>query len=103
MREKYETLKLSDLRDIAKKRGIKGVAALKKADIIEMMCQMDDQDRRENEAAETKVEEAKVEETKRQEPEANDKKPVEKKHKTRLQMIMPMQQLESPNARISWL
>ena len=83
MREKYETLKLSDLRDIAKKRGIKGVAALKKADIIEMMCQMDDQDRRENEAAETKVEEAKVEETKKQEPEANDKKPVEKKHKNK--------------------
>ena len=35
MREKYETIALTDLREIAKSRGIKGVSTMKKADIIE--------------------------------------------------------------------
>ena len=39
MREKYETLKLNDLREIAKSRGIKSVASLKKAEIIDLMCE----------------------------------------------------------------
>ena len=42
MREKYETLKLNDLREIAKSRGIKSVASLKKAEIIDLMCEMDE-------------------------------------------------------------
>ena len=37
MREKYETIALADLREIAKSRGIKGVSAMKKADIIVAM------------------------------------------------------------------
>ncbi len=52
MREKYETLKLNDLRDIAKKRGIKGVAAMKKAEIIDLMCELDE---KEKQAADAKV------------------------------------------------
>lgn len=44
MREKYETLKLNDLRDIAKKRGIKGVAGLKKSEIIDLMCELDEKE-----------------------------------------------------------
>ncbi|MBO4456870.1 MAG: transcription termination factor Rho [Butyrivibrio sp.] len=53
MREKYETLKLNDLRDIAKKRGIKGVAALKKSEIIDLMCELDEKEKKSE-----KVEEA---------------------------------------------
>ena len=34
MREKYESLALSELREIAKARGLKGISALKKADLI---------------------------------------------------------------------
>ena len=58
MREKYETLKLNDLRDIAKKRGIKGVAALKKAEIIDLMCELDEKEKAASETKEEKTEEA---------------------------------------------
>ena len=44
MREKYETLKLSDLRDIAKKRGIKGASGMKKSEIIDLMCELDEKE-----------------------------------------------------------
>ncbi|SFU82347.1 transcription termination factor Rho [Butyrivibrio sp. M55] len=45
MREKYETLKLNDLRDIAKKRGIKGASAMKKSEIIDLMCELDEKEK----------------------------------------------------------
>ncbi|MCR5557594.1 MAG: transcription termination factor Rho [Butyrivibrio sp.] len=60
MREKYETLKLNDLREIAKSRGIKSVAGLKKSEIIDLMCQMDEQDAKEKEKA-SKAPETKAE------------------------------------------
>ena len=44
LREKYETLKLGDLRDIAKKRGIKGASGMKKSEIIDLMCEMDEKE-----------------------------------------------------------
>ena len=44
MREKYETLKLNDLRDIAKKRGIKGASSMKKSEIIDLMCELDEKE-----------------------------------------------------------
>ena len=37
MREKYESLPLTSLKEIAKARGLKGVSTMKKADIIELM------------------------------------------------------------------
>ena len=43
MREKYETLGVVDLRAIAKSRGIKGTSTMKKADIIDAMCALDDE------------------------------------------------------------
>ena len=43
MREKYETLALSDLKAIAKNRGIK-VTGLKKPDLIEAMLEEDKKD-----------------------------------------------------------
>ncbi|MBQ7658407.1 MAG: transcription termination factor Rho [Butyrivibrio sp.] len=57
MREKYETLKLNDLREIAKSRGIKSVASLKKAEIIDLMCEMDEKAAKENEKAKAKAKE----------------------------------------------
>ena len=51
MREKYETLKLNDLRDIAKKRGIKGATSLKKSEIIDLMCELDEKEAAQNAAA----------------------------------------------------
>ncbi len=51
MRERYETLKLTDLREIAKKRGIKGATALKKSEIIDLMCELDQKEAEQSAAA----------------------------------------------------
>lgn len=45
MREKYESLPLTSLRDIAKARHLKGVSTMKKADIIELMLEEDEKDK----------------------------------------------------------
>lgn len=45
MREKYETLPLATLKDLAKTRGIRGISAMKKADVIEAMLKEDEKDR----------------------------------------------------------
>lgn len=45
MREKYETLATSDLRAIAKSRGIPKVSAMKKAEVIEAMLQKDEEEK----------------------------------------------------------
>jgi len=42
MRERYESLSLSVLKDLAKARGIRGTSTMKKADIIEEMLRKDD-------------------------------------------------------------
>lgn len=42
MREKYESLALTDLKEIAKARGIKGVSAMKKSDVVEAMLAEDE-------------------------------------------------------------
>ncbi|SCX85583.1 transcription termination factor Rho [Butyrivibrio sp. INlla14] len=67
MRERYETLKLNDLRDIAKKRGIKGATALKKSEIIDLMCELDEK------------EAAKKTESQEKETASEEKKPLHKK------------------------
>ncbi len=45
MREKYESLALTDLRAIAKSRGIKGTTTLKKAQLVELMLAEDEKDK----------------------------------------------------------
>ena len=47
MREKYESLSLTILKDIAKNRGMKGVSALKKNELIERMLELDEKTRQE--------------------------------------------------------
>ena len=42
MREKYESLSLTVLKDLAKARGIKGLAGLKKEQIVELMLAEDE-------------------------------------------------------------
>ena len=61
MREKYESLSLAVLKDLAKTRGLKGVSALKKADLIERMLQEDEKEV----AAKAKTEEVKTTEEKK--------------------------------------
>ena len=54
MREKYESLPVAVLKDLAKARGIKGATAMKKADLVEAMLHQDELD-----AAKKAVEEPK--------------------------------------------
>ena len=66
MREKYESLALVDLNEIAKARGIKGTSTMKKHEVIEAMLAEDERLKREEEAK--KAEEARrAEETRRAE------------------------------------
>jgi len=44
MREKYESLSLVVLRDLAKARGLKGVSTMKKAEIVDLMLAEDEKD-----------------------------------------------------------
>lgn len=59
MREKYESLALTDLKEIAKVRGIKGTSTMKKADIIESMLVLDEQEKAAKSDAETQQAEEK--------------------------------------------
>jgi len=53
MREKYESLSLADLKDIAKHRRIKSVSAMKKSQVIEAMLALDEQEKLEKEKQES--------------------------------------------------
>ncbi|EOS80587.1 transcription termination factor Rho [Dorea sp. 5-2] len=45
MREKYESLPLATLRDLAKARGLKGISVMKKAELIERMLAEDEKEK----------------------------------------------------------
>ena len=68
MREKYESLALADLRELAKIRGIKAVSSMKKAELVEAMLEEDGKGKTEEEGpvenppTEEKPEEVKTEE-----------------------------------------
>ena len=47
MREKYESLAVTDLKAIAKSRGIKGTSQMKKEDVIQAMLELDEQEKAE--------------------------------------------------------
>ena len=56
MREKYESLSLTVLRDLAKARDLKGFSTLKKSEIIELMLAEDEKDRAKEVKEEIKTE-----------------------------------------------
>ena len=56
MREKYESLPLATLRDLAKAREMTGISTLKKAELIEAMLEQDEKDKLKNEKAELDIE-----------------------------------------------
>ena len=45
MREKYESLSLTVLKELAKARGMKGISAMKKSDLVEAMLAQDEKDK----------------------------------------------------------
>ena len=48
MKDKYESLSLSALKDLAKVRGIKGISGMKKKELVEAMLVQDDKDAQAN-------------------------------------------------------
>lgn len=44
MREKYESLSLTVLKELAKARGMRGISAMKKGDLIAAMLEQDEKD-----------------------------------------------------------
>ena len=46
MREKYESLPLATLKELAKARGLKGISTMKKAELIELMLKEDEKEKR---------------------------------------------------------
>ena len=57
-REKYESLPLATLKELAKARGLKGISTLKKADLIEEMLKEDEKDSAKEAREEIKTEKA---------------------------------------------
>lgn len=47
MRERYESLPLATLKELAKARGLKGISTIKKAELIELMLQEDEKEKKE--------------------------------------------------------
>ncbi|MBQ2451630.1 MAG: transcription termination factor Rho [Lachnospiraceae bacterium] len=91
MREKYESLSVSALRDIAKARGIKGVTSIKKADLVEMMLAEDEKDKakqeeksRENNSKESSTKENIIKEEKAREEKSREDKGKDEKFPSEL-------------------
>ena len=57
MREKYESLAVADLREIARSRGIEGVSAMKKAEVVEAMLKLDEEEKKQREEKEAALSE----------------------------------------------
>ncbi|MGN0342687.1 MAG: transcription termination factor Rho [Roseburia sp.] len=56
MREKYESLSVSVLRDLAKARDIKGTSTMKKSELVEAMLALDEQEKKNSARSEAKNE-----------------------------------------------
>ena len=70
MREKYESLALADLKEIAKARGLKGISTMKKSEIVELMLMEDEKDTKINtKETESRIQETVVEDQNQQFPE----------------------------------
>ena len=77
MREKYESLSLGALKEIARARGMKGLSSLKKSELVERMLQEDEKDKKQAEKKEAKTE-GKKEEHKKEEGKENRKEEYKK-------------------------
>ena len=67
MREKYESLSLATLKDLAKARGLKGISTLRKPELIERMLKEDEKEKASAGSAESKNTEHRQEESAREE------------------------------------
>ncbi|MDO5136154.1 MAG: transcription termination factor Rho [Eubacteriales bacterium] len=66
MREKYESLKLEVLKDLAKARGLRGVSGLRKTELVERMLEADAKESKKTDSRERKPEREPVKEQEKQ-------------------------------------
>ncbi|MEG1848694.1 MAG: transcription termination factor Rho [Lachnospiraceae bacterium] len=77
MREKYESLALTDLREIAKTRGLKGTTGMKKSELIDAMLAADERDKAQGKEIAPKMILTKPGDSKAEKNNEDDKFPVE--------------------------
>lgn len=76
MREKYESLSLATLKDLAKARGLKGISTLRKPELIERMLEEDEKEKASAGSAESKNTEHRQEKSAREESSAREENRV---------------------------
>ena len=60
MREKLNTLPLSELRELAKSQGLRGISGLRKAELVELLCRMDEEGKMDQEKSQNQEEDRKA-------------------------------------------
>ncbi len=86
MRERYESLPLKELREIAKARGLKSISAMRKSELIDRMCLEDEKDaevKNEREEKGKKEEESQKEEKNEREEKSRKERESRKEEKSR--------------------
>ena len=76
MREKYESLSLATLKELAKARGLKGISTLRKPALIERMLQEDEKERKDTGAVSETVQKEEIRESKREDRQEEHQAPV---------------------------
>ncbi|MFQ7272767.1 transcription termination factor Rho [Blautia producta] len=79
MREKYASLSLGALKEIAKARGLKGISTLKKSELVERMVQADEEEKKKTEHTAESVQD-KAEAGRIEEVQQESRKPEERKY-----------------------
>lgn len=79
MREKYASLSLGALKEIAKARGLKGISTLKKSELVERMVQADEEEKKKTEHTAESVQD-KTEPGRIEEVQQESRKPEERKY-----------------------
>ncbi|MBP8969611.1 MAG: transcription termination factor Rho [Lachnospiraceae bacterium] len=77
MREKLQSFTLTQLKEIAKSAGLKGIASLKKEELIERLVELDEKMQAQKAAEEKKAESKKASEEKKAEPKKAESAPAE--------------------------
>lgn len=76
MREKYESLSLATLKELAKARGLKGISTLRKPALIERMLQEDEKEQKDTGAVSETVQKEEIRESKREDRQEEHQAPV---------------------------